>query len=307
MKFGNVIVTGGAGFLGSHLVDSLVSVSKSVTVIDNRKPRKLNKNKKASYKHVDIRSEEILEIFKKVKPDIVFHLAAHIHDRESQREPVMNAENNVIGSLNVFEAVRQYGQGKIIFASSSIIYGNQSELPISEEAVPMPVTPYAISQLTCERYLHFYENVYGTKFTVLRMGNIYGPRQDDSAESGAVGIFAARLLKGQQVYINNDGETTRDYAYVSDAVRSMMMAADSDYVGVLNIGGGNEYSTNKIFELVRDEVGTQADSDFREHVEDVVKNISLDIKKAKQELMWEPEVGIGEGIEKTVEWYREFV
>lgn len=307
MKFGKVIVTGGSGFLGSHLVDALVSISDSVTVIDSRRPRKRNKNKKAKYKIFDIRDEEVRDIFKRVKPDVVFHLAAHIHDRESQKEPVMNAENNVIGSLNIFELVREFGRGKIIFASSSIIYGNQEEFPIKETAVPAPITPYAISQLTCERYLHFYKSVHEMPFVALRMANVYGARQDESAESGAIGIFAARLLKGQQVYINNDGETIRDYVYIDDAVEALLTAASSDYIGVLNVGGGTSYSTNQIFNLVREDIGTHADSDFREHVVDVVRKISLDVSKINHELQWIPKTSIEVGIEKTVEWYREFV
>jgi len=293
--------------LGSHLVDVLVLISESVTVIDTKKPRKLNKNKQASYKIVDIASPEVHTIFKKIKPEVVFHLAAHIHDRESQREPIMNAENNIIGSINIFEADREYGKAKIVFASSSIVYGNQEDLPANELAIPKPVTPYAISQLTCERYLHFYNSVHKIPAVVLRMANVYGPRQDASAESGAIGIFAARLLKGQQVYINNDGNTTRDYVYVDDAVQALIKAADSSYVGILNVGGGVEFSTNDIFKIVREEVGAQADSDHRELVEDVVKRVSLDISNIKKELDWEPKTSITEGVAKTVAWYREFV
>lgn len=308
MKFKNVVVTGGAGFIGSHLVDALVKVSERVYVIDKNKPSVKKKNKKAVYKKIDIRDGDIESILKKEKPEIVFHLAAHIDDRESVHEPVMNAQHNLIGTLRLLEAVQKFGKSRVIFASTGgVIYGEQDELPVTEEAIAQPLTPYAVSKLTGERYLHFYHQVHGVPYTALRFGNVYGPGQDQSAECGAIAIFTARLLQGEQVFINNDGETTRDYVYIDDVVDALMKAAELNQVGIYNIGTGVETSTLQLFDLVRDAIGIQAAPDFREEVEDVIKRSALDSSKAKRDLNWEPSVTIVDGIEETVNWYRENV
>ena len=183
-------------------------------------------------------------------------------------------------------------------------YGEQKELPIKEDTLPKPLTPYAVSKLAGERYLNFYNNVCGLSYMALRLGNVYGPRQDSSAESGAVGIFAKKLLAGQTPFLNNDGLTTRDYVYVSDAVDAFLRAADSSYVGVANIATGLETKTTDIFSMVRSEIGTQAQAEKREEIVDHPKRIALDIHRAKLELGWEPEVDLDEGIKKTVAWFR---
>lgn len=303
-----VIVTGGAGFIGSHLVDALVRADVSVCVIDKKKPRRAIKNDSARYKKINIQSEDAYKLILKEKPDVVFHLAAHIHDRESVREPVMNAQDNILGTLNILEAVRKLKDTRVVFSSTGgVIYGNQEGVPHSENVVPEPVTPYAISKLTAEKYLHFYHKVLQISYAALRFGNVYGPRQDSSAESGAIGIFAASLLKGEQVFINNNGETTRDYVFVHDAVNALLLAAKSDEIGVFNIGTGIETSTNELFELVREAVGAQAKPDHREEVEDVVKHSALDASLAKKKLGWKPKMLLEEGIQETVRWYSENV
>lgn len=308
MKFKTVIVTGGAGFIGSHLVDALVAQSLRVVVIDKDKPSPNKKNKKAVYRKLDIRDDDIEAVFKKEKPDVVFHLAAHIDDRESVREPVMNAEHNLIGSLRVFEATQKYTKAKIVFASTGgVIYGNQDVLPADEGAIARPLTPYAVSKLTCERYLHFYNEVHGVPYIALRFANVYGPGQDESAECGAIAIFTARLLRGESVFINNDGKTTRDYVHVDDVVRAVILAAGSDKVGVYNIGTGIETSTDELFNYVRNAVGSQAAPEYREEIKDVIKQSALDSRRAKHDLGWEPEIKLVDGIERTVAWYNENV
>jgi len=304
-RFETVVVTGGAGFLGSHLVDALVSVSKKVVVIDKKKPRARQKNALAKYVIADIAHPGTEQLVASYKPEVIFHLAAHIHDRESMREPVMNAENNIVGSLHVFEAARAVSKTRVVFASSSVVYGNQEQIPIVETATPMPLTPYAISQLACEQYLRFYFETFQVPYTVLRMANVYGPRQDESAESGAVGIFAARFLKGEPVYINNDGSTTRDYVYIADAVDALLRAAHSSFIGIVNVGSGVEVETNAVFERVREAVGVQAAPDYREQIQDAVKRVALDIHLIGKTFDWSPTVSLEEGILKTVEWYRE--
>lgn len=304
MRFKNVIVTGGSGFIGSHLVDALVDISERVTVLDLVKPLADRKNPKAKYKQLDIRDAGLIEVFEKEKPTTVFHLAAHINDRESVHEPVVNASHNILGSLNVFEAARRHLNGRLVFSSTGVTYGQQKELPISEGALAKPLTPYAVSKLAGERYLHFYHSVYGLSYTALRLSNVYGPRQDTSAESGAIGIFAKKLLLGETPAINNDGLTTRDYVYVGDVVEAFLKAADVDYVGAINIGTGLETKTKDIFSLVRSEVGSQAQPDIREEVADHPKRIVLENSRAKRELGWKPKVSLEDGVAQTVAWFR---
>ena len=305
MQWKNVIVTGGSGFIGSHLVDRLVEQAKRVVVIDKVKPTKLNKNKEAIYKKIDIRDASVVDVFKKEKPDVVFHLAAHLLDRVSVTEPVENAMHNVIGSLNVFEGARQYGKGKIVFTSSSAVYGNQESLPTSEAMDVSPQTPYGISKYTNELYLGFYHRLHGIPYNALRLGNVFGPRQDSSVESGAISIFTSKLLRGETATVNNDGKTTRDYVYVSDVVDALLAAASSDYVGPVNVGTGEETSTEDLFSSVRKVLGVQSVPERDAETQDLLKHICLDASLAKKELDWSAQVGFEEGLAKTVAWYRE--
>lgn len=294
--------------MGTHLVNALVSLADRVIVIDKQKPKKAQKNQLAVYKQLDITTGDLEEIFAKEKPQLVFHLAAHIDDRESVRHPVMDAEQNLLGSLKVFEAAKKFRPNKIIFASTGgLIYGEQNIIPVSEEAVPRPLTPYTVSKLTVERYLYFYEKIFGIPFVAIRFSNSYGPWQDGSAECGAIAIFTERLLKGQEVHINNDGTTTRDYIYIDDVVDAFLRAAEPGASGVYNIGTGIETSTLNLFEKIKEAVGSQAAPIFDEEINDLVKRSALDCTKAKKELGWRPKVAFDSGIEKTVAWYHENV
>jgi len=304
-QYKNVIVTGGSGFIGSHLIDELVGISKKVIVIDKVKPPTNRKNRKAKYIKMNIQNPDIVEVFEKYQPDVTFHLAAHLHDRESAEMPVENAMDNIIGLLNVCQGVRKVGKGKIVFTSSCAVYGFHKELPISEANLPEPLTPYGITKLVGESYLKFYYKTCGIPYVAFRPGNIYGPRQDSSAESGVIGVFSSRLLKGQPAIINNDGETTRDYIYVSDVVSALIKAAGSEFIGSLNLGTGIETSTNEIFEIVKNAVGGAAVPDKNELQQDAMKYVSLDASKTREVLDWEPVVSIEDGIKETVDWYRE--
>ena len=285
MEFKNVVVTGGAGFIGSHLVDALVPLCKKVVVIDKQRPKRAWKNTAARYKLMDVQDTAVEGVIARYKPDVVFHLAAHIHDRESVHEPVMNAQDNVIGLLRVAEATAKYGK-KLVFASTSVVYGDQ-QVPIAVTAPLRPMTPYGISKLTGERYLRFYEMVHGLPFVALRLGNVYGPRQDSSAESGAVGIFATRFLKGEQVFVNNDVKTTRDYVYVTDVVDALLAAATTERTGVFNVATGVGTTTLDVFNTVASAVGVHAQPDFREDVPDVFKHVVLDVSATTTDLPWQ--------------------
>lgn len=300
-----VIVTGGAGFIGSHLVDALVERVKRVVVIDKRKVSKAWKNAKAVYKVSDIRDAEFAGWVQKYKPSTIFHLAAHIDDRESVHEPAMNADHNIIGSLNVFEAARKHGVKRVLFASTGVVYGQQGTVPIPIDAETQPMTPYAISKLTAEQYLRFYRSVYDLSFAALRLGNVYGPRQDGSVECGAIAIFSSRFLAGDQVFVNNDGKTTRDYVHVSDVVQAFLRAATSEHSGVYNVGTGEGTSTLELYELVQNAVGVQAQPNWREDIQDELKHVALDPSITTKQFGWVPQVTIEQGVKDTVNWYRD--
>ncbi len=301
MQMTRAIVTGGSGFIGSHLVDALVERGVDVTVIDMSEPK--YRNSKASYVSHDIRHDGMNEIFANVKPDVVFHLAAHIDDRASVKEPVVNAEHNVLGSLRVFEAARLAHAKKIIFASSGVVYGQAVKLPITEKTITKPLTPYAISKLTGEQYLHFYQNQYGLPFVAFRIANVYGPRQDGSQESGAIAIFTRKLMAGEPAFINDDGLTVRDYIYVSDVVNAFMIAAESEVSGVFNCGTKVGTATRELYAMVANELGTPLEPLARPEVKDAVKSVILKSAKARIELAWKPKVRLARGLRQTLKWY----
>ena len=304
MAFSRAIVTGGAGFIGSHLVDALVARGVAVTVIDKADPASDVRNAGAAYVRMDIKDDGLRAAFAAAQPEVVFHLAAHIDDRESVRQPVMNAEENVLGSLNVCEASRQNGATRMVFASTGVVYGNVDAIPTSETSVPRPLTPYGVSKLTGERYLHFYWLLYKLPYMALRFANVYGPRQDGSKESGAIAIFTSRMVKGEGVFLNNDGKTTRDYVYVDDVVQSLLAAADSDEVGIVNIGTGIETTTDTLLATVSAAMGMTPTVTPRPEIEDAVKRVALSYNAAKSLLGWEPKVAFADGVARTVAWYK---
>lgn len=304
MKYKTALVTGGAGFLGSHLVDALIANGVRVIVIDKVDPPDERRNARAEYVRLNIQDAALRAVFASSKPDVLFHLAAHIDDRESVRQPVENAEDNILGSLNVFEAARLVNVKKIVFASTGVVYGNVDTIPTSEEVTPKPLTPYAVSKLTGERYLNFYWLLYKLPYVALRISNMYGPRQDASKECGVIAIFTKRLLAGEEVFMNNDGQTTRDYIYVSDVVSAMLASATNDAVGVYNIATGRETTTKDILAALSTALGTTPVATPRPAVTDVPKRVALDSRKAKKDLDWEPKTVLTDGIASTIAWYR---
>lgn len=303
MELHSAIVTGGAGFIGSHLVDRLVAEGVRVTVIDKADAPADRKNAQAEYVRINIQDAGVRDVFASARPDVVYHLAAHIDDRESLQKPVENAEDNIIGSLNVFEAARLVNVKKIVFASTGVVYGNVAQIPTSERVVPKPLTPYAVSKLTGERYLHFYWLLYKLPYAALRLSNVYGPRQDASRECGVIAIATSRLLAGEDVVRNNDGMTTRDYVYVDDVVAALRTAS-GEAVGVYNVSTGVETSTNDILAKIAAALGATPHVVERTDVEDMVKRVALDNAKARHELGWAPAVALDDGIARTVAWYR---
>lgn len=305
-KWKSVLVTGGAGFMGRHILESLTQKAEKIISVDIKRVPEAEKLAGIVYKKYDVRGEKIVALIEKTQPQVIIHLAAHIHDRESIQSPLLNADQNIIGSLNIFEAARKVKGVRVVFASTGVAYGKHDCETLTEDLPSKPITPYAISKLAGERYLHFYESMYGMSAIALRFGNVYGPFQDTSAESGAIGIFASNLLRGESTFVHNDGETIRDYVYIDDAVEAVLSAAKSSFTGLVNIGSGIGTSTLELYRAVQEEVGVDlGDPEFKEEVEDLVKCVVLESLRAKKELGFSVKTSLKEGIEKTVEWYRE--
>src|SRR3972149_195806 len=215
-----ILVTGGAGFIGSHITDRLIAEGHEVGVVDNLSTgKKKNVNSEAIFYKTDILSPRIERVFKKFRPELISHHAAQMDVRRSVADPLFDAQVNILGLLNILQNGVKFGTKRIIFASSGgAIYGDQECFPASEEHPPRPQSPYGVSKLGGERYLHYYQNIYGLEYTSLRYGNVYGPRQDPFGEAGVVGVFSQRMLRGEQGIIYGNGMQTRDYIYVGDVV-----------------------------------------------------------------------------------------
>jgi UDP-glucose 4-epimerase len=297
-----ILVTGGAGFIGSHLVDALIEKGHKVVVIDNLSTgKKENINKKAKFYKIDICSPKIGEIFKKEKPEIVFHLAAQINIRKSVENPLMDAKTNILGSLNVLENCKKYKIKKIIFASSAGVYGEAKILPTPEDHPVNPDSPYRIAKLTIENYLKFYKENFGLKFISLRFSNVYGPRQDPKGEAGVVAIFIEKLLKGERPTIFGNGNQTRDFIFVEDAVSACLKAME--YKGkkeIFNIGTGIETSINKLYEIISKLLKAKIKPKYAPEKSGDLKRSCLDISFAKKELKWEPKYNLENGLRTMI-------
>jgi len=245
-----ILVTGGAGFIGSWVVDTLINKDFNVVVIDNLSSgSKENLNKKAKFYEIDIRDKKIDEIFQNEKIDYVFHLAAQINLRESIKNPVEDANINILGALNILNNCVKHKIKKFIFSSTGgAIYGDDCKIPTSETEEEKPMSPYGVAKLAIEKYLEFYKKVYGLDYVSLRYSNVYGPRQNSKGEAGVVAIFIDKLLLGEQPIINGSGEQTRDYVYVKDVAEANILALKLS--GVFNVGTGKETEVNEIFRKI---------------------------------------------------------
>jgi len=303
-----ILVTGGAGFIGSHIVDALVSAGHTVSVVDNLVKGKLENVTPAAHFHrADIRDAAALrEVFAAEQPQVIIHQAALADVRESLRDPAGYAATNVIGTLNLLEAGRATGSlRKFIFASTGgALYGNPAELPATEACLLGPLDPYGASKLACEYYIATYRHNYGLEYCLLRYANVYGPRQDAEGEGGVVAIFSARMLRGEKTIIHGDGLQTRDFVYVKD-VAAANLAAVARGQGVYNIGTGVPTDINTIFgELAEITRYTQAEAHGPAKPGEV-RHSYLAAGKARAELGWAPAVSLSAGLAQTVDFFRE--
>ncbi len=303
MKF---LVTGGAGFIASHIVDRLIKDGNEVVVVDDLSTGKeANLNPKAKFYKMDICSSEISTVFETEKPDYVNHHAAQISVVRSTREPELDIRLNIVGSLNVIEQSVKYGIKKFIYASTGgAIYGEPEYLPADEEHPVKPLAPYGIDKHTVEHYLYMYNALYGLKYTVLRYANVYGPRQDPHGEAGVIAIFSQKMLNGEKPRIFGDGTATRDYVYVGDVVEANIIAIEKGNGGIYNIATNRETSVNELFSLLKKEFSFDQEAIYEDKRPGEVQRIYLTNEKAKKELGWIPKVSFEEGIKRTVEFYR---
>ncbi len=302
-----ILITGGAGFIGSNIADAYLAAGHEVFVVDDLSSGFIeNLSPKAKFFEMDIRDPKIEKIFEENKFDVVNHLAAQMDVRRSVADPVFDATVNVVGTLNLLENSLKHGVKKVIFSSTGgAIYGEQDYFPADEKHPTRPLSPYGIAKLAVEKYLFYYNAVHGLNYVVLRYANVYGPRQNPHGEAGVVAIFTSKLLKGEEPVINGEGKQTRDYTFVGDVVRANVKALDYDKSDIFNVGTGKETDVNVLFRMLRDAVGSSAEEKHGPAKAGEQMRSVIDYSKAKEVLGWEPAVGLEEGIDMTVKFFRQ--
>ncbi|MFB0565464.1 MAG: NAD-dependent epimerase/dehydratase family protein [Candidatus Aminicenantaceae bacterium] len=302
-----ILVTGGAGFIGSNVVDAYIEKGYEVVVVDDLSSgKKENLNKKAKFYRLDICDKVLEEVFKEERIDIVNHHAAQVDVRKSIADPAFDARINIEGSLNILENCRKYKIKKIIFASSGgVIYGECGSLPPDEDFPVSPISPYGVSKYAVERYLATYGKIYGLKCTGLRYGNVYGPRQDPYGEAGVVAIFSRKMLNSEEVNIFGDGEQVRDYVYVGDVVKANILCLENGNNQIFNIGTGKSTSVNQLFSEMKELTHYSKQAVYKPPRAGELIRSSLDVGKAEKKLGWKAEVNLREGLKKTIDFLEE--
>lgn len=332
-----ILVTGGGGFIGSHLVDALIKKGHRVVIIDNLSTgQKRNINPRAKFYKIDIRSSKIETIFKKEKPQIVYHCAAQINLRKSIEDPVYDADVNIRGSLNILQNFVRFCQGyggririsprlsspqsAFIFSSTGgAIYGETKKIPTPETEPARPTSPYGLNKLTFEKFLEIYRQLYGLNYVALRYANVYGPRQNTKAEAGVIAIFITQLLKGERPKINGSGRQTRDYIYIGDVVKANLLFLSHKNTSLIrtnwgsrifNVGTGKETSVNEIFQKISNSlkgfVIRRAKPLHGPAISGELMRSALDCRKIKK-FGWQPQVSLDEGLIKTIRWFKRII
>ena len=303
-----ILITGGAGFIGSNIADRCLELGHSVVIVDNLVTgRRENVPEKAVFYEVDICDRKrIEEIFQEEKPEVVNHLAAQMDVRKSVEDPIYDATVNVLGSINLLQNAVKQKVRKFIFASTGgAIYGEQDYFPADENHPLRPLSPYGITKLTTEKYLYFYQQTYGLTYTVLRYANVHGPRQNPHGEAGVVAIFTERILRGEQPVINGDGLQTRDYVYVGDVVKANELVLNAGDNKIYNVGTGVETNVNELFQMIVRFTGREVKEVHGPAKAGEQRRSVLDWSLIHRELGWQPQVDLEEGIRRTVEFFKE--
>lgn len=302
-----VLVTGGAGFIGSHIMDALVERGDDVVVVDNLSTgSEQNINPKARFYRLSICDKELAEVFKLERPQVVSHQAAQTMVTRSISEPVFDAEQNILGSLNVILNCLKFGVNKIVYASSGgAIYGEPKYRPVDERHPTTSLSPYGVSKHAVEYYLQLYGSEYELNYVVLRYANVYGPKQNPKGEAGVVAIFARQMLRGQQPTIFGSGDKTRDYVHVSDVVAANLIAMERSENAIYNIGTGVETSDKEMFDTLADLLEYKGAPRYVPVRKGEVLRICLECSKAQKELDWQPHVSLKEGLSRTITYYKD--
>ncbi|MFP3869134.1 MAG: NAD-dependent epimerase/dehydratase family protein [Desulfobacteraceae bacterium] len=301
-----IMVTGGAGFIGSHVVNVFLEQGHRVIVVDDLSTgSKANLNPEAQFYQLDIRRPEAYDLVLEARPAVICHQAAQVSVRNSVADPLYDATINILGSLNLLQAAIAAGVEKVIFASTGgAIYGEQDYFPADEQHPVRPVCPYGVAKLAVEKYLYYYRQELGLKYVALRYANVYGPRQDPYGEAGVVAIFTEKMLKDEQAVINGDGLQTRDFVYVQDVAQANLLAVDADVVGEINIGTGLETDINTLFHYLRELTGATKEEYHGPPKSGEQRRSVIDPAQARARLSWEPKTALRQGLTATVEYFR---
>jgi UDP-glucose 4-epimerase len=300
-----VLLTGGAGFIGSHVADHLLDRGHEVAIVDDLSTGKRENVPEATKLYVrDIRSG-CADVFEEFQPQALSHQAAQMDVRRSVREPNFDADVNILGTVRLLQNCVRYGVEKVVFASTGgAVYGEQQEFPAAEDHPQYPVSPYGVSKLAGERYLHFYGVQHGVSYAALRYANVYGPRQDPHGEAGVVAIFSGNLAAGKTSTINGSGEQTRDYVYVGDVARANVLALEGEAPnGAYNIGTGIETSVNELYDQMCLLSGRKLPSERGPQLPGEQARSSVDPSKAARFLSWTPEVELSTGLKETLRFF----
>ena len=302
-----IVVTGGAGFIGSHIVDAYLQQGHEVHVIDDFSTgRKLNLNPSAVLHQSNVADHEAAKLILEIKPDVLNHHAAQMDVRHSVEDPLFDAGVNILGFLNLLEACKKAGTARVIFASSGgAIYGDEEPIPADEDHPKKPMSPYGVSKMTGELYLAYYYMAFGMRYIALRYANVYGPRQSTKGEAGVVAIFISQLLAEKRPTINGDGKQTRDYVFVGDVVRANVAALETGYIGGINIGTGRETDVVTLCRMLQQRAHSKVDAVHGPAKTGEQMRSCLDIALAGRVLDWRPEIRLEEGLTQTLAYYRE--
>ena len=305
-----VLVTGGAGFIGSHVVDLLIEAGHRVSIVDNLWEhgggKMSNVNPNASFHCIDIREAALQKVFEEEQPEMICHLAAQHSVKISADDPAHDASVNVLGLINLLQNATRFGVRKIIFSSSGATYGTAGKMPVDEDTIQHPESPYGTTKMASEYYLRFWKNMHGLDFTILRYGNVYGPRQDPMGEAGVIAIFTRQILLNEPVRIDWDGEQQKDYVYVRDVARANLCALTAGNGEAYCIACGKGTSVNALYEGLVNEIGHGAEIRHAPKRPGDIYLTYFDCSKAHRGLGWRAEVGLEEGLRFTVNYFKEY-
>jgi UDP-glucose 4-epimerase len=300
-----VLVTGGAGFIGSHVVDAFLDAGHEVVAVDNLSSGRMeNLNPAARFYRVDVGDPALAEVFEREKPELVDHHAAQVDVRKSIADPMFDSDVNIRGTLNVLECARRFGARKFIYISSGgAIYGEPQYLPCDENHPIRPICQYGVSKHVGEQYVFVYHSLYGLDYTILRYSNVYGPRQNPHMEGGVVAVFSGRMLEDRPAVIFGTGEQGRDFVYAGDCARANVLAADRGSRSAYNIAVGHSTTVNELFAHLKRITGYRRDPVYEPPKPGETFNIFLDSRRARTDLHWEPGVDLSEGLAQTVAYF----